>query len=107
LLCAFYFLQKASLGDGTTTTLGSNTTGFFGPVSLGAGLADSDYNVTVTVRVFDSLGAFTSYIVTPTLQVSEKNFLNNPIKTTVLLLSLIYFVCLKIEALFRLLCSFC
>ena len=65
-----FILSIAVQGDGTVSTLGNNALGLFGPVKLSTGLPEYNYNVTIYVRVFDKLGAFATYNITPNLQVT-------------------------------------
>jgi len=44
--------------------LGQSSSGILGPLGLGAGSPDDNYNVYIYVRVFDSLHSFSVYTVT-------------------------------------------
>jgi len=66
-----FCLLTVTQSDGTTVTLGSNAVGNFGPFQLGAGSADANYYINLTVRVFDTLGSFFMYNITPGVQVTN------------------------------------
>lgn len=46
-------------GGVTVAVLGSNAYGRIDSFTLGAGLPENNYNVSLSVRVFDSFGSFT------------------------------------------------